>query len=103
MLVNAAAGSPKNIVPVREIATSNDTAGKGWICASACSKLTLPMSCPAASRRASSIIRAERSTPSACPGLAAPAASRVAWPVPQPMSSTRSPRAMPQAAMNVPW
>jgi len=27
----------------------------------------------------------------------------VAWPVPQPMSSTRSPRAMPQAAMSVPW
>jgi hypothetical protein len=29
MLANPAAGSPKNIVPVREIATSNDPAGKG--------------------------------------------------------------------------
>jgi glucose 1-dehydrogenase len=29
MLVNAATGSPKNIVPVREIATSHDPAGKG--------------------------------------------------------------------------
>ena len=61
------------------------------------------MSWLTANCRARSIIRADRSTPSAAPGLAAAAASRVVWPVPQPMSSTRSPRVMAQAAMNLPW
>jgi hypothetical protein len=48
MRVKAAVGSPKDVL-VREIAMSNDPAGKGQICASACSK-----PCLAASRRASS-------------------------------------------------
>ena len=41
MLVNAAVRSPKNMVPVRLIATSKLSGGNGWTWASTCSKDTL--------------------------------------------------------------
>ena len=52
MLVNAAVRSPKNMAPVRLMATSKLSGGNGWICASTCSKEALVTPSSAAWRRA---------------------------------------------------
>ncbi len=54
--------------------------GKGWTWASAWWKVTFGTCSRFARWRASSIMREERSTPSADPAVAHRAASRVAWP-----------------------
>ena len=77
MLVNAATGSPKNIAPVRLMATSNTSASKGWIWAWSCSNRTLVRPSRLARIVAHSIIADDRSTPSADPAVAARATSRV--------------------------
>ena len=77
MLVNAAVRSPKNMAPVRLMATSKLSDRNGWIWASTCSKDTLVTPSSAAWRRATSSIRTDRSTPAAEPSAAARAASRV--------------------------
>ena len=104
MLPNAATGSPKNIAPVRLIATSKSLGRErmhlGVRLLEAHVVQTLAGSDVAEPR---SIIRAERSTPRAQPELAARAASRVVCPVPQPMSSTRSAAAMSAASRNAAW
>ncbi len=100
MLPNAATGSSKNIEPNRLIATSKPPAGNWCTWASACWKLTFVSPSSLLTRRACSSICADRSMPSALPATAARAASLVDRPVPQPMSSTRSPRPTPVAARN---
>ncbi len=77
MLVNAATGSAKNIVPNRLIAMSNCSGAKRWTCASACTKEMLRSPSSWLSRRAWASIGADTSTPSALPDGAARAASRV--------------------------
>ena len=68
MLVKAAAGSPKNMVPVREIATSNDPAGEEVSWASACSSRALAMPSLRREVAANAIIWPDRSTPSPAVG-----------------------------------
>ena len=57
---------------------------------------------PAARARATSIIVAERSTPSTGPGAARRAAARVSEPVPHPTSRTRTPAAIRAASSSGP-
>ena len=90
MLAWAAAGSPKNMLPVRLRATSNDAGSNGWIWASPWMNAALWTPSCSALDRATSSMREERSMPSAVPEAASRAASRVVWPVPHPMSSTAS-------------
>jgi hypothetical protein len=90
MFVNAATASPKNIEPNREIAMSALAGSNGCIWASACSNVTFVIPSASARSRARASILLERSTPSAQPDAAARAASSVVWPLPHPMSSTRS-------------
>ena len=64
MLLNAAAGSVKNITPNREKATSNEAGSKGNTCASAWTNRT--RSHPLAARFANASTAADRSTPRLC-------------------------------------
>src|SRR4051812_18330424 len=85
---NAATGSPKNMTPKRDVRTSNASASKGWVPASAHTNRGCGDS-PAARRRARSIMGAERSTPvHVADGPSRRASAMVVEPVPQPTSST---------------
>jgi len=101
MLVKAATGSLKNIVPKPLSARSNDASSNGWTWASPCSNATLVMPSEVASVRARSIIRAERSMPDTVPAGARAAASRASLPVPHPTSRTRLSGAMSAAASSL--
>ena len=63
MLVNAATGSAKNMVPNRLMATSNRRVPRSWVWASPWTKLTLSRPAAAARRRATSSIGSDRSIP----------------------------------------
>ena len=100
MLVNAAAGSSKNITPNRLTAASYSpsvASSSTWQSPATKRRLSTPSASASSRPRAS--ICSDRSTPTARPvGPAAVAASRVVAPQPQPMSSTRSPGAISTVA-----
>jgi hypothetical protein len=100
MLVNAATGSPKNIDPCRLRARSTLSGEKGWTWASTWRKVAFVSCSSAARRRASAIMREDRSTPA--PATARLAASRVVCPLPHPMSSTIVVSAIAAASRNGP-
>ncbi len=77
MLVNAATGSSKNMMPNRLIARSNGGSAKRWTCASACRKVAFVNPSAAATSRARASIFDDRSIPSALPAVAARARRRV--------------------------
>ena len=77
MLACAAAWSPKNMLPVRLSATSNDAGSNGWTWASPWTNVALWTPSCSALDRATSSIREERSMPTAEPAAASRAASRV--------------------------
>ena len=90
-LRRAATGLAKNIVPIRENASSKRSP-KAAFSMSATSKRTLPMPACAASCFAVWMNRGAASTPRTSPvGPTRPAIRCVVSPKPQPMSSTRSP------------
>jgi hypothetical protein len=90
MLINAAAGSAKNITPNREKAASNEAGSNGNTSASAWTNRT--PSHPSAARCANVSTAADRSIPTTVPsGATARTRSSAVSPPPQPMSRTLSP------------